>query len=151
MDKKRVLIICTGNVARSQMGEGLLRHFGGDRFEVFSGGLVPSYVRPNAIAVMQELGIDISDHRSKSVNEFFDHDRFDYVITVCDHAAQYCPTFPGEAKRIHWSIKDPVVIGDDEAQLEAFRAARDDLKSRIQEFVNHESGTHASGVLSNQE
>jgi len=85
MHKKRVLIICTGNVARSQMGEGLLRHFGGDRFEVFSGGLVPSYVRPNAIAVMKELGIDISHHRSKSVNEFVDGEPFDYVITVCDH------------------------------------------------------------------
>jgi len=139
MDKKRVLIICTGNVARSQMGEGLLRHFGGDRFEVFSGGLVPSYVRPNAIAVMNEVGIDISHHRSKSLNEFVDKP-FDYVITVCDHAAQYCPTFPGEAKRIHWSIKDPVVIGDDEAQRDAFRAARDDLKSRIQEFVRDEPG-----------
>jgi arsenate reductase len=139
MDKKRVLIICTGNVARSQMGEGLLRHFGGDRFEVFSGGLVPSYVRPNAIAVMKEIGIDISHHRSKSLNEFVD-EPFDYVITVCDHAAQYCPTFPGESKRIHWSIKDPVVIGDDEAQLEAFRSARDDLKSRIQEFVAKEPG-----------
>ena len=139
MDKKRVLIICTGNVARSQMGEGLLRHFGGDRFEVFSGGLVPSYVRPNAIAVMNEIGIDISHHRSKSLNEFVD-EPFDYVITVCDHAAQYCPTFPGEAKRVHWSIKDPVVIGDDEAQRDAFRAARDDLKSRIQKFVSQETG-----------
>jgi arsenate reductase (thioredoxin) len=148
MDKKRVLIICTGNVARSQMGEGLLRHFGGDRFEVFSGGLLPSYVRPNAIAVMKEIGIDISHHRSKSVNEFVDVEPFDYVITVCDHAAQYCPTFPGDSKRIHWSIEDPVVIGDDEAQRDAFRAARDDLKSRIQEFVANEPGTHASGVLS---
>ena len=139
MDKKRVLFICTGNVARSQMGEGLLRHFGGDRFEVCSGGLVPSYVRPNAIAVMKEIGIDISHHRSKSVNEFVDGEPFDYVITVCDYAAQYCPTFPGDSKRIHWSIKDPVVIGDDEAQLEAFREARDDLKTRIQEFVANES------------
>ena len=137
-DKKRVLIICTGNVARSQMGEGLLRHFGGDRFDVFSGGLVPSYIRPNAIAVMKELGIDISAQRSKSINEFRD-EQFDYIITVCDHAAQYCPAFAGPAKRIHWSIKDPVVIGDDEAQVEAFRAARDDLKARIQEFVATEA------------
>ena len=147
MDKKRVLIICTGNVARSQMGEGLLRHFGGDRFEVFSAGLSPSYVRPNAITVMNELGIDISHHRSKSLNEFIETP-FDYVITVCDHAAQYCPTFPGDAKRIHWSIADPVAPGGEEAQLQAFRAARDDLKSRIQEFVAHEPGTHDSGVLS---
>lgn len=136
-DKKRVLVMCTGNVARSQMGEGLLRRYGGDRFEVFSGGLVPSYVRPNAITVMKELGIDISDHRSKSVNEFAG-ESFDYVITVCDHAAQHCPSFPGKAKRIHWSIKDPVVIGDDEAQLEAFREARDDLKRRIEQWVAQE-------------
>lgn len=137
-NKKRVLIICTGNVARSQMAEGLLRDIAGDRFEVFSGGTVPSYVRPNAIAVMKELGIDISHHRSKSINEFID-EPFDYVITVCDHAAQFCPTFPGEAKRIHWSIKDPVVIGDDEAQLAAFREARDDLKQRLTAFAQPET------------
>jgi arsenate reductase (thioredoxin) len=136
-EKKRVLFMCTGNVARSQMAEGLLRHLTGERVEVFSGGVVPSYVRPNAIAVMKELGIDISHHRSKSVNEYIDTS-FDYVITVCDHAAQYCPTFPGDGKRIHWSIEDPVVIGDDEAQLEAFRVARDDLKSRIEQFVADE-------------
>jgi arsenate reductase (thioredoxin) len=136
-EKKRVLFICTGNVARSQMAEGLLRAMAGNRVEVFSGGLVPSYVRPNAIAVMKEAGIDISHHRSKSMNEFIDTE-FDFVVTVCDHAAQYCPTFPGGAKRIHWSIKDPVVIGDDEAQLEAFRAARDDMQERIEAFVAQE-------------
>ena len=134
MAKKRVLFMCTGNVARSQMAEGLLRHLAGDRFEVFSGGVIPSYVRPNAITVMKELGIDISDHRSKSVNEFIGTP-FDYVITVCDYAAQRCPTFPGDGERIHWSIEDPVVIGDDEAQLEAFRTARDDLRGRIEAFV----------------
>jgi arsenate reductase len=135
--KKRVLFMCTGNVARSQMAEGLLRHLAGDRFEVFSGGVIPSYVRPNAITVMKELGIDISDHRSKSVNEFIGTP-FDYVITVCDYAAQRCPTFPGHGERIHWSIEDPVVIGDDGAQLEAFRAARDDLRGRIEAFVADE-------------
>ena len=138
VDKKRVLFMCTGNVARSQMAEGLLRHLAGDRFEVCSGGVVPSYVRPNAIAVMKELGIDISEHRSKSVNEYLDTS-FDYVITVCDYAAQRCPTFPGDANRIHWSIADPVVIGDDEAQCEAFRVARDDLKRRIQKFIADEA------------
>lgn len=138
VDKKRVLFMCTGNVARSQMAEGLLRHLAGDRFEVFSGGVVPSYVRANAIAVMKELGIDISEHRSKSVNEYLDTS-FDYVITVCDYAAQRCPTFPGAANRIHWSIADPVGIGDDEAQREAFRVARDDLKRRIQKFVADEA------------
>jgi arsenate reductase len=137
--KKRVLFMCTGNVARSQMAEGLLRNLAGDRFDVFSGGVIPSYVRPNAIAAMRELGIDISDHRSKSVNEFI-NTPFDYVITVCDYAAQRCPTFSGDAKRIHWSIDDPVVIGDDGAQLEAFRVARDDLKNRIERFIAEEPG-----------
>ena len=94
-DKKRVLILCTGNSARSQMAEGLLRHDAGDRFEVFSAGTKPSQVRPEAIAVMRELGIDISGHRSKSVDEFAGQP-FDYVLTVCDNAKESCPIFPGE-------------------------------------------------------
>ncbi len=137
-DRRRLLFLCTGNSARSQIAEGLLRNIAGDQFEVFSAGTIGTFLRPQSIAVMKELGIDISHHRSKSLNEFIDLP-FDYVITVCDHAAQYCPTFPGVAKRIHWSIKDPVVSGDDDAQLEAFRAARDDLKNRIQQFVADES------------
>jgi arsenate reductase len=94
--KKRVLILCTGNSARSQMAEGLLRHDAGDRFEVFSAGTRPSQVRPEAIAVMRELGIDISSHRSKSVDDFADKS-FDYVLTVCDSARESCPIFPGDA------------------------------------------------------
>ena len=133
-NRKRVLILCTGNVARSQMAEGLLRHIAGDRFEAFSAGLVPSYVRPNAIKVMNELGIDISHHRSKSLDEFLDTP-FDYVITVCDHASEHCPVFPGPAKRIHWSIDDPVAPGGEEAQLAAFRRARDELKERLELFA----------------
>ena len=105
-DKKRVLILCTGNVARSQMAEGLLRHIADDRFEVFSAGSVPSYVRPNSITVMNELGIDISHHRSKSLTEFLET-QFDYVITVCDHASEHCPIFPGPANANSWSIDDP--------------------------------------------
>ena len=135
--KERILILCTGNVARSQMAEGLLRHMAGERFEVFSAGLSPSYVRPDAITVMNELGIDISHHRSKSLNEYLDT-AFDFVITVCDHASEHCPVFPGPAKRIHWSIADPVAPGGDEAQLEAFRNARDDLRQRILKFAEQE-------------
>jgi arsenate reductase len=134
-EKKRVLILCTGNSARSQMAEGLLRHLAGDRFEVFSAGVEPSFVRPQAIEVMNELEIDISQHRSKSVGEFVDKP-LDYVITVCDHASQRCPIFPGAVRRIHWSIDDPVVGGSEEAQLEAFRRARDELQRRIQSFVD---------------
>jgi arsenate reductase len=132
-EKKRVLILCTGNSARSQMAEGLLRHLAGDRFEVFSAGVLASFVRPQAIEAMNEIGIDISQHRSKSVDEFQDQ-QLDYVITVCDHANQRCPVFPSAVVRIHWSIDDPVV-GGEEMQLEAFRRARDELQSRLQSFV----------------
>ncbi|HEX3083889.1 MAG TPA: arsenate reductase ArsC [Pyrinomonadaceae bacterium] len=134
--KQRVLILCTGNSARSQMGEGLLRHLAGDRFEVFSAGTFGTFVRPQAIAVMGEIGIDISQHRSKSLDEFLDTP-FDYVITVCDHANQRCPVFPGPATRLHWSVDDPVIEGSPGAQLDAFRHARDDLYGRIRQFLKH--------------
>jgi arsenate reductase (thioredoxin) len=104
--KKRVLILCTGNSARSQMAEGLLRHDAGDRFEVESAGTRPGHVRPEAIAVMKELGIDISAHRSKHVQEF-ERDSFDYVLTVCDSAKESCPVFPGHSNRIHKGFEDP--------------------------------------------
>src|SRR5690348_2653956 len=98
MHRQRVLILCTGNSARSQMAEGLLRHDAGDRFDVFSAGTRPTQVRPEAIAVMQELGIDISGHRSRSVDEFAGQD-FDYVVTVCDNARASCPVFPAGTKQ----------------------------------------------------
>jgi arsenate reductase (thioredoxin) len=129
--KQRVLILCTGNSARSQMAEGLLRDIAGDRFEVESAGVAPSFVRPEAIEAMREIGIDISQHRSKSVDEFAGQS-FDYVITVCDNANQQCPMFPGKAERIHWSIADPAeVTGDEQERLAAFRSARDDLRERL--------------------
>ncbi len=130
-DRKRVLILCTGNSARSQMAEGLLRNMSGDKFEVFSAGVAPSHVRPEAIEVMRELGVDISGQRSKSVDEFTGQ-QFDYVITVCDNANQQCPMFPGKTKRIHWSIEDPAAAeGDDEARLTEFRRVRDELRDRL--------------------
>ena len=134
IEKTRVLFLCTGNSARSQMAEGLLRNLASDRFEVLSAGTIASFVRPQAIAVMNEIGIDISGHRSKSADEFLD-DEFDYVITVCDHANQRCPVFGGPAKRLHWSIDDPVISGSENKQLAAFRRARDDLYQRIREFI----------------
>ena len=133
-EKKRVLFLCTGNSARSQMAEGLLRYEAGDRFEVLSAGTISSFVRPQAIAVMSELGIDISAHSSKSLDGFLTNS-FDYVITVCDHANQRCPVFPGPAKRLHWSIEDPVISGSEAQQLEAFRQARDELRQRIHQFI----------------
>jgi arsenate reductase len=133
-DKKRVLILCTGNSARSQIAEGLLRHDAGDRFEVFSAGTRPSRVRPEAIAVMRELGIDISSHRSKSVDEFADQS-FDYVLTVCDNARESCPIFPGQAIRIHQSFEDPAELqGSDEERLARFRRIRDELRTYLCRF-----------------
>ena len=135
MSKPKVLIVCTGNAARSQMAEGLLRHHAGDRFEVFSAGIYPSYVRSLAIEAMREIGIDISGHRSKSVEEFSDQE-IDYVITVCDHANEVCPAFPAKTKRIHWSIADPVARwGSEDAQLNAFREARDDIRQRFDKWL----------------
>lgn len=131
-ERKRVLILCTGNSARSQMAEGLLRHDAGNLYEVFSAGTSPSRMRPEAIAAMREIGIDISAHCSKSVGEFANHE-FDYVITVCDHAKESCPVFPVQVKRIHWSIEDPAAVnGTDEQRLAAFRRVRDELRARLQ-------------------
>ena len=134
---KRVLILCTGNSARSQMAEGLLRHHGGSQFEVFSAGTEPSHVRPQAIEVMREIGIDIYGHRSKSVDEFANQ-KFDYVITVCDNARERCPIFPAGTERIHWSFDDPAAAeGDEAARLTVFRHVRDEIKDRILEFITH--------------
>lgn len=134
----RVLILCTGNSARSQMAEGLLRHDGGDRFEVFSAGTKPSLVRPEAIEVMQELGIDISGHRSKSVDEFSGQE-FDYVITVCDNARESCPVFPGRTRRIHWSFEDPAEIeGDEATRIAVFRRVRNEIREQLAGFIGSE-------------
>ncbi|MBV9242305.1 MAG: arsenate reductase ArsC, partial [Acidobacteria bacterium] len=125
--KKRVLFLCTGNSARSQMAEGLLRHMAGDRFDVYSAGVEPSRVRPEAIAAMDEIGIDISGQQSKSVDEFTGK-QFDYVITVCDNARQNCPVFPGNAVRIHWSFNDPASVeGNEKERNAAFRQVRDQI------------------------
>lgn len=136
MNKRRVLILCTGNSARSQMAEGLLRHDAGDRFEAFSAGVEPSHVRPLAIQAMREVGIDISEQRSKSVDEF-SGEEFDYVITVCDNANERCPVFPGKTQRIHWSFEDPAAAaGDEAAQFAVFRRVRDQIRQRLQQWIS---------------
>jgi arsenate reductase len=135
MVKPKVLFVCTQNSCRSQMAEGLLRHDARDLFEVFSAGTKPSQVRPEAIAMMRELGIDISGHRSKSIEEFTGQ-HFDYVITVCDNAQESCPVFPALTTRIHWSIADPAAVEGSEAQrFEAFRRIRDELRRRVRDFI----------------
>ena len=116
------------------MAEGLLRHEAGDRFEVYSAGTKPSLVRPEAIAVMSELGIDLSGHRSKSVDEFTGQ-HLDLVITVCDNANEFCPVFPGKTQRLHWPFEDPAgVIGTEEERKAAFRKVRDQIHARIKEY-----------------
>jgi arsenate reductase len=134
-DKIRVLILCTGNSARSQMAEGLLRYEGGEDFVVESAGIEPSFVRPEAIEVMREIGIDISNQRSKSVDEFITQP-FDVVITVCDNARQNCPVLPGAARQLHWSLRDPAAVeGDVKTRLEEFREIRDELRNHLREFI----------------
>lgn len=127
----KVLILCTGNSARSQMAEGLLRSLSRGGLEVHSAGTKPSRVNPLAIEAMKELGMDISSHRSKSVEEFAGQ-TFDVVITVCDNARESCPVFPGAPERIHWSFPDPAAVeGTHDEKLQAFRAVRDDLKKQL--------------------
>ena len=134
-DKIRVLILCTGNSARSQMAEGLLRHDGGERFEVESAGTYPTAVRAEAITVMGELGIDISGQVSKNVDEF-EGQRFDYVITVCDHARESCPVFFSAAERLHHGFEDPAgTDGSEEERLALFRRVSDELRGYLREFA----------------
>jgi arsenate reductase len=135
MDKTRVLFVCTHNSARSQMAEGLLRQLAGDRFEASSAGTEVSSVRPEAISVMAELGIDISGQRSKSVEAFVGQ-HFSWVITVCDRAREVCPYFPGAEQTAHWGFDDPAEAqGTDEERLHVFRRVRDEIRDRLRMFV----------------
>ncbi len=131
--KQRVLFLCTHNSARSQMAEGLLQQLAGDRFEVFSAGTEATHVRPLAIKAMAELGIDISQQQSKTLDRYL-NEPFDEVITVCDQAAEACPIFPGAVHRRHWSLADPSkASGNENEQLAVYRRVRDELRSRIEE------------------
>lgn len=142
MKKTRLLVLCTGNSARSQMAEGLFRAMGGADYEVFSAGTKPSQVRPEAIAVMREIGIDISAHRSKSVDEFA-RQHFDYVVTVCDNARDSCPAFPGGGQRVHWSLQDPAAVqGTEEERGTAFRRVRDQIQTRVNAFFRENTETN---------
>ncbi len=135
MNKPKVLFICVHNSARSQMAEGMLRTWGGDRFQAFSAGTEATGVRPEAIAVMDEIGIDISGQLGKTLEPFLG-ESFSWLITVCDEAKESCPTIPGVAQQAHWSIDDPSAVeGDEEARLAGFREARDILRDRIHIFI----------------
>jgi arsenate reductase len=131
----RVLFLCTGNSARSQMAEALLRSFGGDDFEVYSAGTEPSGLHPMTVEVMKEAGVDLSNQRSKHLDEFAGQS-FDYIITVCDRVRDNCPTFPGDIERIHWGFDDPAaVVGDDQLQRQMFLRVRNEISERIRLWV----------------
>ncbi|MGO9274083.1 MAG: arsenate reductase ArsC [Terriglobia bacterium] len=139
MRKQTVLIVCTGNSARSQITEALIRHEAGEGFEVSSAGTEPTQVRREAVEVMRELGIDISAHHSKPVTEF-EGQEFDFVITVCDKAREECPVFSGAPERLHWPFEDPatfVTQGDE--RLDAFRRLRDKIHARVMVFLGEGS------------
>lgn len=133
---KKILILCTGNSARSQIAEGLLKHITQNEYEIFSAGTKPSIVRPEAIKVLREIGIDISKNCSKSVDEFAEME-IDYILTVCDNAKENCPYFPAKTKLIHHSFNDPVDIeGDEETRLAAFRRVRAEIEKYLEnDFV----------------
>jgi arsenate reductase len=130
--KKRALFLCTHNSARSQMAEGLLGHLAGDRFEAMSAGTEATHVRPLAVRAMKEIGVDISEHESKTLERYLG-ESFDYVITVCDDANEACPFFPGARERLHWSFEDPSrAEGSEEERLAVFRRVRDRIKDQVQ-------------------
>src|SRR3972149_8313433 len=134
--KKRVLFICTANSCRSQMAEGIVRHYLGDQIEAFSAGIAPTSVHSRAIQAMGEIGIDISSQRSKSMTEF-EGQQFDYVITLCDSANEQCPLFFGGVKKIHMGFDDPVTVaGSEEEIMAAFRRVRGEIKDRLLKFFH---------------
>jgi arsenate reductase (thioredoxin) len=137
-DRRRVLFLCTHNSARSQMAEGMLRSMAGDRYEVFSAGTEATRVRPEAISVMAEIGIDISAQESETLEHYLG-ETLDLVVTVCDDAHETCPVFPGARERLHWSFADPsMAAGDHEERLRAFRQVRDEIRARIEgEMAKH--------------
>jgi arsenate reductase len=135
MTRRRVLFVCTHNSARSQMAEGLLRHLAGDRFEVASAGTEATRVHPLAVLAMDEIGIDMGRHTSKTLDRFLG-ERWDHVITVCDSAAERCPVFPGGAVRLHWSFADPsAASGTEEQRLAVFRRVRDEIAVRLRDWL----------------
>jgi len=131
----RVLFLCTGNSARSIIGAALLRQMGGEAFDVHSAGTHPKGINPYTVRVLEPLGIDMSGERSKNVSEFAEQ-TFDYVITVCDSAAEECPVFPGAPQRIHWSFVDPAAVeGTDDEKLRAFQRTTREMKTRLGTFI----------------
>jgi len=143
MIKPKVLFLCTGNSARSQMAEGFLRNMAGDYFEALSAGIEPKGLNPLAVEVMREIGIDLSHQHAKDVREFLG-DPIPYIVTVCDNAKEHCPIFPGTYQYIHWSLPDPAAVqGTEDEKLAAFRRIRDEIASRVETFIQERQRTFA--------
>lgn len=138
MNQKKILVLCTGNSCRSQIADGYLRHFAGERAQIYSAGVETHGVNPRAIATMKEDGIDISQHTSNNVNEYRDID-FDFVITVCDNAKERCPYFPSHAQQFHHNFPDPAkAVGTEEEIKEEFRRVRELIKIYFRQFVEQQ-------------
>ncbi len=142
MAKTSVLFLCTGNSARSQMAEAILRKYGGEAFDAYSAGLEPKEINPYTRRVMQEIGLDLRGHRSKSVMEYMGKKFFSYLITVCDQAEKNCPTtFPGVGHRLHWSFEDPAAfVGSEAETLQKFREIRDQIEQHVKTWLATERG-----------
>jgi len=136
MKKPRVLFLCTGNSARSQMSEAFLRKYAGDQFEVHSAGLDPTAINPHTVKVLEEIGIDTSDQYAKSLATYLGKIHFSYVITVCSNAEERCPMFPGMGTRLHWPFEDPAAFeGSDAEKTEKFREMRDQIEEKIKSWL----------------
>lgn len=137
--KAKVLFLCTGNSCRSQIAQAWLGELGREKFEVYSAGLEPHGVNPYTIAVMEETGYDMSNHRSKHLDEYMGKINFDFLITVCGNAEEHCPFFPGMGTRLHWPFEDPAAFeGSHEEKLAIFRQTRDLIKEKIQSWLDEE-------------
>jgi arsenate reductase len=146
MRKTKVLFLCTGNSARSQMAEAFLRKYAGNYFEVYSAGLEPKGINPLTIQVMEEIGFDLSQHTSKDLRQFMGKVHFGYLISVCDRAETNCPIFPGMGVRLHWPIEDPAeFVGTEKEKLARFRAARDQLDLKVRGWLG------AQGIVPGRE
>jgi arsenate reductase len=140
MEKPRVLFLCTGNSARSQMAEALLRKMAGNHFEVHSAGLEPTVIHPMTVKVLEEIGIDTSEQYAKPLTTYLGKTHFSYLITVCSKAEERCPFFPGMGQRLHWPFDDPAEFeGSDKERLDFFRTIRDQIQARIQQWLSEQN------------
>jgi arsenate reductase len=140
MNKIKVLFLCTGNSARSQMAEAFLRKYAGDKFEIYSAGFEPKEINPYTIKVMEEFDYDLSNHRSKNIDEYMGKIHFGIVITVCQKAEEMCPTIPGVSERLYWPFEDPAAFkGTEEEKIKKFREIRDQIQNKIKSWVEEKN------------